>query len=141
LKGEVILCAHIALVVDEWIDGSLRRYVGLKVHCSNEQRYASFCLEHWPLTGPADARSLEECVHHVLNKYDVDEKVRFIITDKTRIMLGMVKEKGKNWSPCWEHIYDLMLSIIVDALRSECLDELFQFTAAAALNSLEEIRQ
>jgi hypothetical protein len=47
-------------------------------------------------------------------------------------MTAVVKETGKSWSPCWGHIYNLMLSAIVDAVRSECLGELFQFTPAAA---------
>jgi hypothetical protein len=77
----------------------------------------------------ADARSLAECVRQVLSKYDIDENVQFIVTDTTRVMPAMVKETDKNRSPCWGHIYNLILSKIVDALRSECLDELFQFTA------------
>jgi hypothetical protein len=36
LKGELIPFAHIVLVVDEWTDASFSRYVGLKVHWSNE---------------------------------------------------------------------------------------------------------
>jgi hypothetical protein len=132
LKAELVSFAHIALVVDEWTDASLRRYIGLKVHCSSEQRYATFCLEHWPLNERGDAKHLAESTLDVLRKYDIDEKVRLVVTDTTRVMPAMVREMGKSWSPCWGHIYNLILSKIVDAVRAECLDELFEFTAAAS---------
>jgi hypothetical protein len=132
LKSELSSFPHLTLVVDEWTDASLRHYVGLKVHCANNQKYSTFCLEHSPLTERADAKNLAQTVNQILEKYDIKERVRFIVTDTARVMPAMVHEMGKVWSPCWGHIYNLMLSKIVESVRPECLDELFQFTAAAS---------
>jgi hypothetical protein len=72
LKAELISFDHI--VVDEWTDASLRRYIGLKIYGSNEQKYATFCLEHWPLNERGDAKYLTESILDVLRKYNIDEK-------------------------------------------------------------------
>jgi hypothetical protein len=114
-----------ALVMDEWTDGKNRPFLGVKIHCCIEgphPGYKAVALAHVPME-ERDSDAIAKLAMDVLQRYRLETRVQFVVTDTAKVMSCAVKKKlNMIWWPCWAHILNLMLSDIVTSVKPEGLD-------------------
>lgn len=125
-----------ALVLDEWSDAKQRQFVGIKVHYCYRSEYRAACIGHVPLSdAPADAAHLAEATLQTLQWYVIDERVRFLVSDTATVMPATARLLKKGWSPCWAHIFNLMLKQIVIAVKKECVSPISKVARLVAVST------
>lgn len=124
LKIKLQSALYIAIAIDEWSDQSNRRYLGMQGICIFQDAYEIVTLAQTPIFElNANANVISSIVKKNLKRYNIKDKVDYIVSDTTPVMPAAATLLQLNWSPCYCHILNLVagdftkfISMIIDPI-------------------------
>jgi hypothetical protein len=116
IRPRIKCCREFVLVFDERSDGRGMPYLGLKVEDKT-----------------ADA--LGAVASKILVEYEINERVKYVVSDTPSVMPATARSMKKIWCPCWAHVLSLILGKLVEAVKAECLDDLLSVVGGLSRGS------
>jgi hypothetical protein len=143
IKRQLSQCSEVSITTDEWTDCGMIQYLGVNAHAivppgdeSGRAKYEVFCLAHHPLSDRSiNANVLSETLTLIMEKFAITSKVRTVVSDTTNLMPATGRELHKEWSPCFGHIFNLMLLAILAEMKpwTQPIEDCVQPVSASTL--------
>jgi hypothetical protein len=93
LESKLLLAKHVTITLDMWSDRRMRSYMGITVHfMTSDMQFNSYLLDFNYFVGKHTGNKLLEHTTSVIDKFNLKEKLCYVITDNAANMLSAFKD-------------------------------------------------
>lgn len=103
---------YITLTTDTWTSAATESFIAVTAHFINKNwEMVSYLLDCSVINESHTAENLRESVIQIVKKYNIQSKVRAIVTDNAKNMLSAFQMEKTNWYhwPCTAHTINLIV--------------------------------